>query len=157
MTRIELVIDTNVVSYQFRGGTPGLRYEELIGGRPSGITLLTLAEIHYGRSMKNWASGRQQRFDEFLSQYSVIPGTRSIAQLCGELRAQRRRIGRPLDVADAWLAATALWYDIPLVTHDRDYEFIAGLQIITLHDTWRVEEPGTEYQFVPGRAEIVLQ
>jgi hypothetical protein len=58
-----------------------------------------------------------------------------------DLRAQRERIGRPIGLADAWIAATALWYDVPLVTHDRDMEGIPGLQVLTLHGGWLVCDP----------------
>jgi hypothetical protein len=35
-------------------------------------------------------------------------------------------------------AACALWFDIPLVTQDRDLEGIPGLRVLTLHDEWRI-------------------
>jgi len=38
----------------------------------------------------------------------------------------------PVSVGDAWIAATALAYSIPLVTHNySDFKNISGLQIIT--------------------------
>jgi len=40
-------------------------------------------------------------------------------------------IGRPIGWPDAWIAATALWHRIPLVSHDGDFEGIAGLELIT--------------------------
>lgn len=43
-----------------------------------------------------------------------------------------RRRGRAIEVADARVAATALLYDVPLVTHDPDdFAGVDGLQIIT--------------------------
>jgi hypothetical protein len=56
----------------------------------------------------------------------------------------RRRIGQPIDWADAWAAACALWLDLPLVTHDRDLEGIPDLRVITVHDEWRVGEEAME-------------
>jgi predicted nucleic acid-binding protein len=35
-------------------------------------------------------------------------------------------------VADAWIAATAMLYGVPLITHNpADYTAVVGLQIIT--------------------------
>jgi predicted nucleic acid-binding protein len=40
--------------------------------------------------------------------------------------------GRRIECADAWIAATALLYDAPLVTHNRDdYLGVPGLRIIS--------------------------
>jgi predicted nucleic acid-binding protein len=43
-----------------------------------------------------------------------------------------RRAGRRLETADAWIAATAVLYDAPLITHNaRDYLGVPGLKVIT--------------------------
>jgi tRNA(fMet)-specific endonuclease VapC len=45
---------------------------------------------------------------------------------------EARRQGRPLQAADAWIAATALIQDIPLVTHNRrHYDGIRGLTVLS--------------------------
>jgi len=47
-----------------------------------------------------------------------------------------RRQGRRIEVADAWIAATALLFDLPLVTHNPiDFTGVAGLQTITAVET----------------------
>ncbi len=49
-----------------------------------------------------------------------------------KIQAQARQLGRPVSVGDAWIAATALLYDAPLVTHNPDeFKDVAGLSIIT--------------------------
>jgi predicted nucleic acid-binding protein len=43
-----------------------------------------------------------------------------------------RRAGRRPETADAWIAATALLYDAPLITHNAgDYLGVPGLRVIT--------------------------
>ena len=43
-----------------------------------------------------------------------------------------RRAGRRLETADAWIAATAVLYDAPLITHNvSDYLGVPGLKLIT--------------------------
>lgn len=43
-----------------------------------------------------------------------------------------RRGGRPVAAADAWVAATALYRGVPLVTHNRaDFTGVAGLPVIS--------------------------
>jgi len=41
-------------------------------------------------------------------------------------------VGRRLETADAWIAATAVLYDAPLVTHNAsDYAGVPGLKLLT--------------------------
>lgn len=42
------------------------------------------------------------------------------------------RRGRRIECADAWIAATALLHDVPLVTHNRgDYAGVTGLNLLS--------------------------
>jgi predicted nucleic acid-binding protein len=141
MRPVELVVDTNVVSYLFRRSAQGFAYERLIGDRRRGITGSTLAELRAGSRTGNWDCSRLEALLEHLQGFTHIPETREMSEVCGAIRAERRRIGRPIDWPDAWAAACALWLDVPLVTHDRDLEGIPGLRVETLHETWRVGEP----------------
>jgi predicted nucleic acid-binding protein len=41
-------------------------------------------------------------------------------------------LGQPIAPQDVWIAATALRYNLPLITHNpSDYQEIAGLTLIT--------------------------
>jgi len=139
----EQVVDTNVVSYLFRKSEWTAGYREFLR-RPTGITVLSLAELHYGAARDKWGPERLLRLDELLREFEILPTLTVIAELCGNLRAARHRVGRPIDLADAWIAATSLWFDIPVVTHDRDLEAIPGLRVLTLHKDWCVRDSAYE-------------
>jgi len=57
--------------------------------------------------------------------------TRSIAEHWGVLEAQRQLAGRPLDVPDGQIAATALDHGLTLVT--RNLKDFAGLGVAVLN------------------------
>jgi tRNA(fMet)-specific endonuclease VapC len=43
------------------------------------------------------------------------------------------RKGRPIEDADAWIAAAALLYELPVVTHNpRHFQHIEGLKVLTV-------------------------
>jgi tRNA(fMet)-specific endonuclease VapC len=146
MITLKLLADTNVLSYLFRDSFLGGEYRALIKGQQTGVTVLSLEELQYGITLDRWSDRKRGDLDRFLRDFFVVPMPAVVAQICGNLRAQRDRIGRPMDLADAWIAATALWYDVPLVTHDRDMEGIPGLQVLTLHGGWRVCDPKSAVQ-----------
>ena len=140
MIEPDLVADTNVVSYLFENGDLGFEYRYLISGQPIGVTLLTVEELEYGAAVARWGDRRRRALHAFLNAFYLLPTPLEIAEICANLRAERSRVGRPIELADAWVAATGLWYGVPVVTHDRDLERIPGLEVLTLLDGWRARE-----------------
>ena len=140
MIAVELVADTDVLSYLFRQSSLGVSYGRLIGRRPVGATGLALAEIHFGAALGGWGRRKLEELQSFLKRFTHVPDTEEIAEVCGQIRAQYARVGRAISWPDACAAASALWLQVPLVTHDRDHEGIPGLQVLTLHDDWRIGE-----------------
>ncbi len=63
----------------------------------------------------------------------VLPVTRAIAERWGVLEGQRQLAGRPLNVPDGMIAATALEYGLTLVT--RNTKDFGGLGV-TLFNPW---------------------
>lgn len=140
MTAVQLIADANVISYIFRKSPLGRAYKDLIAGRSVGLTGHTVAELRAGSVIGRWGERRLDEYLQFLGQFTHVPCTRGMAELCGAIRGVRRHIGEPIDWADAWAAACALWLDVPLVTHDRDLQGIPDLRVLTVHDKWRIGE-----------------
>jgi predicted nucleic acid-binding protein len=63
----------------------------------------------------------------------ILPVTRSIAERWGVLEGQQQLAGRPLNVPDGQIAATALEHDLTVVT--RNVKDFAGLGI-TVFSPW---------------------
>jgi predicted nucleic acid-binding protein len=140
VSSVQVVVDTNVVSYLTQDSALGLAYRQLIGGRKMGITGHSIAELRAGAEMAQWGARRLNEQLRFLDEFSLVPDTREMAQVCGVLRGVRSRVGRRIEWADAWAAACALWLDVPLVTHDRDHEGVPGLRVMTVHRVWCIRE-----------------
>ena len=140
MTVVQLIADTNVVSYLYEKSPLGTAYGDLIDDRRVGVTGHTLAELRAGTVIARWGERRLNEYAQFLERFAHVPCTRGMAELCGVLRGHRRCIGEPIDWADAWAAACALWLDVPLVTHDKGLQGIPALRVLTVHHGWRVGE-----------------
>ena len=83
-----------------------------------------------GGHAAGWGARRMAELRDHLASYEVIWPNRRTAERCAILRGERRALGRALDTADAWIAATALTLDCPLASHDRDFSDIPGLEVI---------------------------
>jgi toxin FitB len=64
----------------------------------------------------------------------VLPMTQAIAERWGVLEGQRQLMGRPLNVPDAQIAATALEHDLTVVTRNmKDFEDLG----VTILNPWK--------------------
>jgi tRNA(fMet)-specific endonuclease VapC len=140
MSDVELVVDTDVISYMFKGGVLGAMFSNLVGTRRAGITSLSLAELRYWAAANDWGHRKIVSLDAFLSRFLLLQAGSEIANIGGAIRASYEQVGRAISWPDAWVAATALWLDVPLVAHDRDFERIPGLRVVTIHEDWQVRE-----------------
>ena len=90
------------------------------------LSTITLAEVLTG-PLRAGQTALAKRYEKALLQYNVVEVTPSIAALAAQLR-----VSYGLKLPDAIQLATAL--DIgatALVTHDRDFSRVNGIQILT--------------------------
>ena len=128
---IELIaLDSNIVSYIFNRDSRAPYYVERIRGHPLAISFQTLEEAWYGAYNRDWGARRMGELEAYLQRYEVIWPNPGIVDLCAKMRAERRAAGRELQMADAWVAATALYLGCPLASHDGDFDDIPDLELI---------------------------
>ena len=129
--RLPIVVDTNVVSYIYRGDPIGRPYLDRIGGHRPFISVQTYEEIMFGVMVNNWGQARIRRLLRYVNaNYDIIQVNSRLAVICARLRADSRRLGRELSAADGWIAATAVLLNCPLLSHDRDFGSLPGLEVI---------------------------
>jgi len=92
-----------------------------------------------------WAQGlrRKRRLLELYEQVvamatAILPVTPQVAERYAQIYAQLRQKGRLIQTNDIWIAASALAYDMILVSADAHFRFIDGL---TVEDWSQQEEP----------------
>ena len=125
-----VVVDTSVVSILFRRDSLAPFYEAQLASKRLSICFQTLEEVWHGAAYDGWGDRRRRELEQHLERYAVIWPDDEIVHLCAELRAKRKKKGRELDSADAWIAATALSLGCPLVADDRDFVGIEDLDLI---------------------------
>ena len=125
-----VVVDTNVVSYIFRGDDKSSYYREQLQGRRAILSFQTLEEMLYGAYAGGWGDRRKNELARHLAQYEVVWPSPQLVEVCARLRSEQKSAGQELQQADAWIAATAILLQCPLASHDRDFTGIAGLEII---------------------------
>ena len=92
------------------------------------ISIITFAEIYEGIYCGHDPARHEQFFRRFLQGVSVLDLTRTVARRYARLRGELRQLGQMIDQPDLFIAATAIEYDLELLTRNvRDFERIPGL------------------------------
>jgi len=127
-----VIVDTDVTSYILKEDSRAELYRPHLFGLPKIISFMTLAELRRWELQNNWGARRIKQAREFLDDFSVIYADEKLCEIWAEIKSDAHRKGRPIEAADAWVAAVALTFDVPLVTHNRKhYENVASLKIIS--------------------------
>jgi tRNA(fMet)-specific endonuclease VapC len=127
-----VVVDTDVVSFIFKGDTRGDLYRPHLGGQIAVIAAQTRAELELWALGRNWGARRIDRLRDELRDYVLAPFSETLCLRWAQVMDNANRTGRPVSTGDGWVAATALAYAVPLVTHNRrDFAGVPGLTIIS--------------------------
>lgn len=124
-----VLLDTDVVSLLFKRDSRAERYRKHCTGRLLCVSFVTLAELLRWPLVRGWGPERVAALKQTIARYAVLPFDEDMCLRWAEIAS---RPGRPMNYHDSWIAATALAYDVPLITHNRsDFEHIAGLRILS--------------------------
>jgi len=93
---------------------------------------MTVAELRHWTMVRNWGERRRRSLEEFIGQYVIVHSDDSLCSVWARIATEAVRFGRPIETADAWIAAVAVVHNIPLITHNRShFEGVDGLKVIS--------------------------
>lgn len=124
-----ILLDTNIVSYLEKNDSRVESYRRHLEGKRHVICFMTVAELYRWTLQYRWGESRVTRLRQRLDGYLVVPFDDALAWEWASVSAVQ---GRPVSVADAWIAAAARRFNLPIVTHNRKhFENIPGLVVIS--------------------------
>jgi tRNA(fMet)-specific endonuclease VapC len=128
-----VAVDTDVVSFVFKNHSIGAQYDADLTGRTLIASFMTLAELDRWTIQSKWGEARRNWLRLYLEPFVVMPYNRALCTKWAQVTVATQASGYPIECADAWIAATAFLYGVPLVTHNRsDYRGVPGLVLISL-------------------------
>lgn len=127
-----VVVDTDVLSFIFKHDSRGAAYKPHLAGKEIIISFMTLAELNQWAIRSNWGAARKRMLDAYRKPFTVFHADEDLCLKWADVMEDARRNGRPIQTADAWVAATALLHDIPVVTNNRKHFVgVDGLTVIS--------------------------
>lgn len=119
-----VLLDTTVASLlhpKKQNDTRRASYEPHMQGQILALSFQSVAELWQWAEENNWGSHEKQRLETFVQEFLIIPYDVEIAKAWARLNVHCKKIGRRLEAGDAWIAAAAIRFNLPLLTHDKDF------------------------------------
>jgi predicted nucleic acid-binding protein len=129
---VPLVVDTDVVSVAFKARAGYETYLEEMAGRECILSFMSLAELFRWPLARKWAAARRRELEEYVDGlFAISYCNEDLCKIWAEVVDVAEQNGKPIHVADAWIAATALYHEAPLLTlNTRHYEGVPNLGLI---------------------------
>ena len=126
------LLDTNVVSEGARV-SPNPRIAERLDSAADYCKLSTVSWYEIQKGIRRLPDGRKKSYleayarEQIAAIFDLIPYTKECADIQSEVFARLEKVGKPAPYQDSQIAATALAYNLTLVTRNvKDFENIAA-------------------------------
>ena len=129
-----LILDSNTISYYFRGDPLVVPRLQALSPADVGVPAIVEYELRYGllRLPPEAANPRLAALAALLRPMQVLPFDSECAT---RIRAELEAAGTPIGPHDTLIAATALRYQATLVTRNvREFSRVQGLQWLNWHE-----------------------
>lgn len=122
-----LILDTSAYSRLRRGHEAVL--DALAGAEVILVPATVLGELEAGFELGSRVKENRTVLAEFLAEpfVGVLETTPAVARRYGQVFARLRRAGKPIPVNDIWIAAATIDSGGHLLTFDRDFRHVEGL------------------------------
>lgn len=98
------------------------------------ISIVTKAELRLGVLAAENVETRDKRLVtlDSIAELHVLPIWGAVERVWAGMRAYLAASGRSVKVNDLWIAATAAAYEMPVITQDRDFYDLSGVNGLTV-------------------------
>lgn len=120
-----VLLDTSVLVHLIRGNSIGhwIDHSLLEPLEAPLISTVTLGETLALARKWDWGPQKVQRFEDLIKKYVVVGiGSEDVLSSYAEVDYVLRRMGRPIQQNDMWIAATAIASEAHLLTADKDFD-----------------------------------
>ena len=103
-----LLLDTNIVSILFKPDYPLHRTcLDIVAGDESLISFMSRSELLLWPIQNQWGSPRRMALEKHIDRCTTLFPDDDTCLIWAGIMAESRTAGRPMSVADAWVAAAA--------------------------------------------------
>jgi tRNA(fMet)-specific endonuclease VapC len=123
------MLDTNTASSLMKGQSSVVARLSAEAPERLCLSVVTEAELLFGIAKRPEARKLRIAVDELLAAIEVVAWSSATARRYATIRAELERRGKPLGALDLLIAAHAVQHDAVLVTNDKAFSVVPGLQL----------------------------
>lgn len=122
-----LLLDTNIVIAVF--AKEDKVQAHLVSATEVFVSAIVIGELYYGAYKSSRVTENIAKIRQFAANNTVLVSDTETAEAYGRIKGALRGKGRPIPENDIWIAATAVQYNLALVTRDGHFGEVDGLLI----------------------------
>ncbi len=119
------LLDTNIVIALFQGEQPIL--DKITQFKSVFTPSIVVGELYFGAFKSSKIKENVTRINEFALKNEILSCDQHTAKIYGEIKSGLKSIGKPIPENDIWIAATAMQYNLTLITRDSHFNHVSGL------------------------------
>lgn len=123
-----MIVDTNALSAAADGDSSVIailsRADQMV------IPVIVLGEYRYGIAQSRNRASYESWLTGLLQDCLVLDITEPTTQYYAEIIVELKRKGKPIPTNDLWIAALCRQHSLPLLSHDRHFDLVAGIKRI---------------------------
>ncbi len=121
-----MILDTNALS-AIAGGEPGA-VRAFAGARQVAIPVIVLGEYRFGIARSRYKLEYTRWLEDMTAITRVLEVDEETAAQYAEVCIQLKDAGTPIPSNDAWIAALGRQHRLPILSRDRHFDLIKGLE-----------------------------
>jgi|SRR3989344_8720838 len=119
-----MLIDSSAIIHLLNGTLKGKEIEQYIAE----ITSTSAVCVH--EVLSGATQSERSTIADLFRGLEILPFDCSAAQMSPEIKKRIIKAGKTIGELDVFIAATALAHNIPLLTTDKDFKNVEGLQVV---------------------------
>ncbi len=123
-----MIIDTNALSALADDDPKAIALIEQ--AEVMAIPVIVLGEYRYGIAQSHHRVSYERWLSSLLPDCLVLDVNEPTTQLCAGIAIELRRAGKPIPTNDLWIAALCRQHAMPLLSRDRHFDLVRGVQRI---------------------------
>jgi len=120
-----IILDTNIIIELFKGNVETKELLKKVDEKEFAISVITSMELYYGAINKR----ELNKIQKFLKSFNLLTINEEISKIALDL-IEKYSKSNGLNIPDALIAATSLYYEVPLLTYNKkDFRYIEYLEL----------------------------
>jgi tRNA(fMet)-specific endonuclease VapC len=124
-----LILDTNALSAageEHRGVT-----EILSRAQQLALPVIVIGEYRYGIAQSRYKARYGRWLEDLMADCQVLDITDDTTHHYAEIQVKLKQAGKPIPTNDLWIAALCRQFELPLLSRDRHFDSVPGIQRIS--------------------------